>query len=282
MKRKIIIAVCCIVFIAALGVTLYPVLANYVNERYESKMLSEYNEQIEQLDEKMIDDAWKEAEEYNLSLLPVRYTKAGLESANVKYKEVLALDKTGIMAYVEIPKIDVDLPIYHTTETEVLEKGVGHLVGSSVPIGGAGSHSVLTGHTGVAGKRLFSDLDQLVLGDVFYIHVLDKTLSYQVDAINVVEPNDTSLLFSIEGQDLCTLITCTPYGVNSHRLLIRGKRIDNEEAKEIEQDSTSAPALATWKKNYLKGIVIGFGCSAILIVLIILTVKRKRKNEKNS
>lgn len=280
MKRKIIITVCCIVFIAALGVTLYPIIANYVNDLYESELQSEYDKKIEELDGQAVSEARKTAEEYNRSLLPVRYTKARLEGASVKYREVLALDKTGIMAYVEIPKIDVDLPVYHTTETEVLEKGIGHLVGSSVPIGGIGSHSVLTGHTGVAGKRLFSDLDQLVLGDVFYIHVLDKTLAYQVDAINVVDPSDTELLCSVDGEDLCTLVTCTPYGVNSHRLLVRGSRISGEEAKEIEKDDTSVPTLATWKKNYLKGILIGIGFSFNLAALIILIVKR-RKREKD-
>lgn len=162
----------------------------------------------------------------------------------------------------------------------MLEKGVGHLIGSSLPIGGAGYHSVLTGHSGVAGKRLFSDIDQLREGDVFYLHVLDETLAYQVVETNKVLPHETELLAPVPGEDICTLITCYPYGVNTHRLLVRGSRIPYEAAVEIEEATEDAPVKSTWQEQYLSGLVVGGGIALAVILAgtILGAVYRKRRN----
>lgn len=186
------------------------------------------------------------------------------------------------MGYVEIPKIDVNLPVYHGTSEEVLEKGVGHLIGSSLPIGGEGFHSVLTGHSGLAGARLFSDLDQLALGDCFYLHVLGETLAYEVTEINTVLPYETDLLLAESEEDLCTLVTCTPYGVNSHRLLVRGSRVPYEKAVEVETEKPQESVRSTWKENYLQGLALGGGSAlaAVLLWLGIVRLKKRRKHHE--
>ena len=186
---------------------------------------------------------------------------------------------SGIMGYVEIPKLGLNLPIYHGTSESVLEQGVGHLVGSSLPIGGEGCHSILTGHSGVAGKKLFSDIDQLREGDVFYLHILDETLAYQVCQINKVLPHETELLAPVSGEDLCTLVTCFPYGVNTHRLLVRGSRIPYEEAVVIETETEDEPVASTWKEQYYTGLLIGGSIAGglVLIGLVVLIIRRIRR-----
>ena len=191
------------------------------------------------------------------------------------------LKGNGVMGYVEVPKISVYLPIYHGTEGATLERGVGHLLGSSLPVGGEGTHCVLTGHTGMSNQRLFTDLEQMEVGDVFYLHVLDQVLAYQVDAINTVAPYETSLLCEVEGRDLCTLITCTPYGVNSHRLLVRGSRIPYEVAEEISAKEEPVPETeSVWMRQYLKGLLLGLGglltFAAVILTFLILRRRRRR------
>ena len=226
MKKKIMIGVSILVFLLALVGTLYPVISDYWNTRHQSEVQVEYEKQMESMEDSELTAALEAANAYNAALRPVRYTKAALDAAAVGYDHLLNLYGNGIMAYVEIPKIHVNLPIYHGTTTEVLEKGIGHLTGSSLPIGGVDNHAVLTGHSGVAGQRLFSDLDQLEIGDVFFIRVLNQQLAYEVRAIDTVLPEDTKLLTSVDGKDKCTLVTCTPFGVNTHRLLVQGERIE--------------------------------------------------------
>ena len=194
-------------------------------------------------------EAQESAIAYNESLLPIRYDREALHAAAESYNELLNLHGSGLMGYVEIPKIDVNLPIYHGTSEEVLQKGIGHLVGSSLPIGGEGFHSVLTGHSGLAGAKLFSDLDQLVPGDTFFLHILGETLAYEVTEINTVLPYETELLLAVPGEDLCTLVTCTPYGVNSHRLLVRGSRVPYEKAMEEALETPKETVRSTWKEN---------------------------------
>ena len=183
------------------------------------------------------------------------------------------------MGYVEIPKLGVNLPIYHGTEETVLQKGVGHLIGSSLPIGGEGTHSVITGHSGVAGKRLFSDLEQLAPGDAFYLHVLDETLAYEVTECYTVLPYETDLLLPDAENDLCTLVTCVPFGVNSHRLLVRGSRIPFQASAEKETTVAYAPAKSTWREQYEKSLAIG-GAAALGMVaagLLVSFIRRKRR-----
>lgn len=175
----------------------------------------------------------------------------------------------GIMGYVEIPKIRVNLPIYHGTETDSLERGIGHLLGSSLPVGGESTHTILSGHSGMASQKMFTDLGQLAAGDVFYLHVLNETLAYQVVEINTVLPYDTSLLGIVPGEDLCTLVTCTPYGVNTHRLLVRGSRIPYEEAEQLmEETSNEETTASTWEGKYLQGIIYGIVAALALILVI--------------
>lgn len=281
MKRTtIILAV--ILLVMALCIIAYPWISNYLNDRYQSMILTEYEKDVEVLDDAEIQESVQAARAYNENLSPVRYDREAIEAAAVSYEELLNLHGSGLIGYIEIPKINVNLPIYHGTSEEVLQTGIGHLMGSSFPVGGNGAHAVLTGHSGVAGKRLFSDLDQLAPGDMFFLHVLGDTLAYQVVEINTVLPYETDLLLADPDQDLCTLVTCTPYGVNSHRLLVRGSRVAYEEAAEETPDTTEEPTRSTWKENYLKGLAIGGSAAlgAALLGMLILTVIKKQKRRR--
>ena len=181
------------------------------------------------------------------------------------------------MGYVEIPKISVNLPIYHGTENDSLERGIGHLLGSSLPVGGESTHSILSGHSGMASQKMFTDLEQLIIGDVFYLHVLDETLAYQVVEINTVLPYDTSLLGIAPGEDLCTLVTCTPYGVNTHRLLVRGSRIPYEEAAALAEENIEQAPRSSWEQKYLQGILWGVIATLALGLVIFSGVHIYRK-----
>lgn len=263
-------------------ITAYPMIANYINDKYQSTIRTEYAQEVKAMDDGEIRETRQAAIAYNESLLPIRYDREALQAAAESYDELLNLHGSGLMGYVEIPKIDVNLPIYHGTSEEVLDKGVGHLIGSSLPIGGEGFHSVLTGHSGLAGKRLFSDLEQLALGDRFFLHVLGETLAYEVSEINRVLPHETELLTAVAGEDLCTLVTCTPYGVNTHRLLVRGSRIpyDNSAAAAVEEPTQHTAAKSTWKQNYVKGLTIGAGVAVSVTVLSLVDFWIYRKWRK--
>ena len=283
MKRTILILLAAFVFLAALGITVYPLVSNYVNDRYASEVRTDYIRKVQELDDTEIQKAFAAAQAYNESLLPLRYSKEAVQTASEEYDRMLNLNDSGIMGYVEIPQIQVKLPIYHGTGEDILQKGVGHLTGSSLPIGGEGCHCVLTGHSGVAGKRLFSDLDQLHTGDVFYLHILNQVLAYRITDINQVLPHETKLLAPGPGQDLCTLVTCYPYGVNSHRLLVRGIRIPFVKAEEIEEETekNDAPVKSTWKEQYYSGLALGGGSAlgAVLIAVVIAFVRKKRRKQ---
>lgn len=282
MKKALLIVIAILAFLLALAFTLYPLISDYVNDKYQSQIQTVYAKEIEEMDDLEISQARAAAQAYNDALQPVRYSQDALQGAQADYCNLLNLDGSGIMGYVEIPKIDVYLPIYHGTDAASLEDGVGHLVGSSLPIGGDGSHTVLTGHSGIAGKRLFSDLEQLETGDVFYLHVLGDVLAYQVDEINTVLPQDTTLLGGVEGADCCTLVTCTPFGVNTHRLLVRGTRIPYGDAKAVEREVERAPAKSTWMQQYYRGLALGLEILAglaMVVLLIYLIVRRKRHDK---
>ena len=192
-----------------------------------------------------------------------------ITAASQDYDDQLNIAGNGIMGYVEIPKISVNLPIYHGTENDSLERGIGHLLGSSLPVGGGSTHTILSGHSGMASQKMFTDLGQLVIGDVFYLHVLNEALAYQVSEINTVLPHDTSLLGIIPGEDLCTLVTCTPYGINSHRLLVRGSRIPYEEAEEkVQNIQPEDIPESTWEQKYAMGIALGL----LTVLVLVLTV----------
>jgi len=277
MKRRtttIIISV--ILFLFALGLTLYPVVANYVNQKYASEVHTAYLEVVEQADDTALQEAKAMAERYNQAILPGTaatdaYSKEAILSASEDYDHQLNVTGDGIMGYIEIPAIQVNLPIYHGTGSDSLERGVGHLLGSSLPVGGDSTHTILTGHSGMASQKMFTDLVQVEVGDVFYLHILDETLAYQVRELNTVLPHDTSLLGISTGEDLCTLITCTPYGINTHRLLVTGSRIAYEEAETIVEETVlEEQPRSTWEEKYVAGIVAGI--FAVLIVTLVIGI----------
>ena len=273
MKRRYFrIVIAGIIFILALLLTLYPVISNIYNQRHQSLIHTAYEEVLQQADTQDLERIRELAIAYNEAIVPgtaeEAYSQAALLEASVDYQSQLDPSGNGIMGYIEIPKISVNLPIYHGTNSDTLERGTGHLLGSSLPVGGTSTHTIITGHSGLATQKMFTDLEQLQEGDVFYIHVLGEILAYQVFHTEAVLPHDTSLLGISHGEDNCTLITCYPTGVNTHRLLVQGKRIPYEEAEEIieEQVADTEPA-STWEQNYLKGIVIG-----IVIILVIALI----------
>ena len=278
MKRRtttIIISV--ILFLFALGLTLYPVVANYVNQKYASEVHTAYLEVVEQADDTALQEARELAILYNQAIVPgtaatEAYSKEAILSASEDYGHQLNVAGDGIMGYIEIPTINVNLPIYHGTGSDSLERGVGHLLGSSLPVGGESTHAILTGHSGMASQKMFTDLVQVEVGDVFYLHILNETLAYQVRELNTVLPHDTSLLGISSGEDLCTLITCTPYGINTHRLLVTGNRIPYEEAETIVEEITQQEQQprSTWEEKYIAGIVAGI--FAVLIVALVIGI----------
>lgn len=283
MKKKIITFCAAVLFLTALGLTLYPLISNYVNQKYASEIQTAYQEIIQQTDDSTLQEAKQRAVTYNLAITPGTadaYSEEALVSAAEDYDSQLDIAGSGIMGYVEISKIQVNLPIYHGTEAEVLDRGVGHLLGSSLPIGGENTHTILSGHSGMASQKMFTDLEQLVPGDVFYLNVLGETLAYQVTEINTVLPYETDLLGIVPGEDLCTLVTCTPYGINTHRLLLRGSRIPYEEAAVLYEEAASTePAASTWEAKYLQGVLLGCAAAGGVSVVVFLVMQIKKRSQ---
>ena len=257
MKRWLLAAAC---GIAALGLMLYPLVGELLSERYHSDVETTYTAAIADADDAELTAQRQAAEQYNAMLSgTAAITEGGASAPPLPYAEQLSVG--GVMAYVDIPKINVYLPVQHGTDAETLERAVGHVVGTSLPVGGSSTHAVLSAHSGMASSKLFSDIDQLTAGDTFYIHVLGDTLAYRIDAINAVLPTDTHLLQIEDGKDLVTLVTCTPFGVNTHRLLVRGHRVPYT----LEQETAAAaekPAASSWTQHYLAGLGIGLGVVA--------------------
>lgn len=284
MKKKIITFCAAVLFLTALGLTLYPLISNYVNQKYASEIQTAYQELIQQTDDSVLQEAKQRAVTYNLAIIPGTadaYSEEALVTAAEDYNSQLDIAENGIMGYVEIPKIQVNLPIYHGTDAEVLDRGVGHLLGSSLPVGGKNTHTILSGHSGMASQKMFTDLEQLVPGDVFYLNVLDETLAYQVTEINTVLPYETDLLEIVPGKDLCTLVTCTPYGINTHRLLVRGSRIPYEEAAALKEETASTePAASTWEAKYLQGLLLGCAVAGGVSAVIFLVMRIKKHHQR--
>ena len=285
-KKVITICVAVVAFIIALGITLYPMISTWYNERHQAEVHIHYQEKVEQVDNTKLIEAKELAVAYNQTILPGAqdedsFSKEALLSASENYGSLLNLAGDGIMGYVEVPTIGVTLPIFHGTNNSTLERGVGHLLGSSLPVGGESTHSVLTAHSGMASQKMFSDLDRLKIGDIFFLDVLGEKLAYQVDQIKTVLPYDTTFLQTEIGSDLCTLVTCTPFGVNTHRLLVRGTRIEYEEAEVIVEEKleNEEPLKSTWEQQYLQGILIGIGAVVILgLGLLVFWYVRRRRN----
>ena len=259
MNRWLLAAAC---GVAALGLMLYPLVGELLNEKYHSDVETTYTAAIADTDDAELTVQREAAEQYNAMLSgAATIAEGGASAPPLPYAEQLTVG--GVICYIDIPKINVYLPVQHGTGAETLEKSVGHVVGTSLPVGGSSTHAVLSAHSGMASSKLFSDIDQLTEGDTFYIHVLGDTLAYKVDAIHTVLPTDTSLLQIEDGKDLVTLVTCTPFGVNTHRLLVRGHRIPYTP----EQATTAAaekPAASSWTRHYLTGLAIGLGAVAVI------------------
>ena len=275
-----------IIFLAGLSLLLYPFVANQWNNYRQKQLISGYEQVVsdkEAAEGIDYDAERKKAEDYNEALLPCvlpdSFALAESSGVDPVYMNTLNIAGDEMMGSVEIPKINIKIPIYHTTEEDVLNKGAGHLEGSSLPVGGANTHAVISAHRGLPSASLFTDLDQMKVGDHFLLHVLDETLCYEVDKISVVKPEDTSALAVEDGQDLVTLLTCTPYGVNTERLLVRGHRVPyvEEEVKE-EKTVLSGSSLHT---NYLLWVFVGLSVTALFIfVLYLKETKLKRRANK--
>ena len=259
MKRWLLAAAC---GVAALGLLLYPLVGEFLSERYHSDVETTYTAAIADTDDTELTAQRQAAEQYNAMLSgQAAITEGGVSAPPLAYAQQLTVG--GVMCYVDIPKINVYLPVQHGTDADTLESAVGHVIGTSLPVGGSNTHAVLSAHSGLASSKLFSDIDQLAGGDMFYIHVLGEVLAYKVDAIHTVLPTDTSLLQIADGKDLVTLVTCTPFGINTHRLLVRGHRIPYTP----EQATTAAaekPAASSWTRHYLTGLAIGLGAVAVI------------------
>lgn len=262
-----------LILIAGLSLLLYPSFSDYWNSFHQSQAISSYAENVADLDGEKYEAIWSAAEEYNRSLLERDNAFTLTEEKKEDYEKQLDVTGLGIMGYIEISKIDCTLPIYHGTEESALQIAVGHIEWSSLPVGGESSHCVLSGHRGLPSARLFTDLDKLQEGDIFTLRVLDEILTYEVDQILIVEPQETGDLQIIEGEDLCTLVTCTPYGINTHRLLVRGHRIENlEESKDIRvtADAVRIEPL----------MVAALTAIPILLLLILLLLPKRKKSHR--
>ena len=263
-----------LVFLAGLSLLLYPSVSNYWNSFHATRAIASYSEVVDTMDSETLNRLWNAAQRYNQALPRTADRYHPTDAQHAQYEATLDVSGTGIMGTIEIPSIKVSLPIYHGVEDSVLQIAAGHIEGSSLPVGGPGTHCVLSGHRGLPSAKLFTNLDELVEGDVFMLRVLDQVLTYEVDQILIVEPQDVSALEIEEGKDYCTLVTCTPYGINTHRLLVRGHRIETaKQAKQIR-----VPADAVQIEPTLVAPVVAAPMLLILLLVLLLSPKKKSKS----
>ena len=285
--RKIVFG---LIFLVGFGVLIYPTVSNQWNTYRQSQLITGYNEVIEEMNKQDFSDEWELARKFNdtieyNALYSDVFGTTDTELEETEYWKVLNVAGDGVMGYVSIPKINVKLAMYHGTEEEVLQTGIGHINGTKLPIGGESTHCVLSGHRGLPRAKIFTDLDQMEIGDVFYLHVLDETLAYQVDQIlDMVDKNDADALGAAlaveEGEDYVTLFTCTPYGVNSHRLLVRGSRIPYNGEEPV---ATTAPeaVVESIQNYYMIYLILGLALTVLGIVIMKFAMNRKNRREKN-
>jgi len=281
MKRKIINGLVIVLVLIGVALLLYPYISFRLSDSEQSYVVQQYDDTLEKMTAQQMKEEWKRARAYNSALSTnVLYDPfaSGQEDMDKEYLSLLDIDGNGVMCHIKIPKIRVDLPVFHGTSLNTLEKGVGHLEGSSLPVGGAGTHSVLTGHTGLNSVKMFTDLVELETGDEFYIYTLDQVLAYRIDNIIVVEPEDVASLQPAEGKDYVTLITCTPYGVNSHRLLMRGERVDYT-LEEIEQRIAGTNPV-TSKETWMLFAGIALLVLLVLVILLVSWMKSRRRKRR--
>lgn len=273
MKRQGTTVILLLVFLIGLSLLLYPTFADWWNSMHQSRAVASYVEEVAHIDTNQYEALWNEAWDYNASLVGRTNHFMLPDEQKAEYESILDIGGLGIMGYIEIPIIGVTLPIYHGTDDAVLQIAVGHLEWTSLPVGGESSHCVVSGHRGLPSARLFTDLDRLVVGDTFMFRVLDEILTYEVDQILIVEPHETDELLIQEGKDLCTLVTCTPYGINSHRLLVRGHRVENQdEAKTVRITSDAIQIEPT-----IVAPIVAIPMLLILLIGLMLPKNRRRR-----
>ena len=270
-KNRFITIVLTVVFLAGLSLLLYPTVSNLWNSLHQSRAITEYAKEVEEIDPQVSKKLWADAENYNQSLLEDSDRFTMTKEKKAEYEKQLSVNGESIMGYVEVPAIDCSLPIYHGTDEAALQVAIGHLEGSSLPTGGKGTHCVLSGHRGLPSARLFTDLDELTEGDIFMLKVLGRTMTYEVDQILTVDPYDLEALEIDPEKDYCTLVTCTPYGINTHRLLVRGHRIPNLPEEDSDQQADRGKIYVIVALIVLLIILI-----AAMIVLLV-RARRKRK-----
>jgi sortase A len=272
LKKHLSTLILILVFAAGLSLLLYPSVSDYWNARHQSKAIASYAETVSEIDNSSYQQMWDDAVAYNQQLANSEFNLEPDDEQLAAYEKQLDVTGTGIMGYVEIPKINCKLPIYHGTDASILQIAIGHLPGTSLPVGGEGTHCVISGHRGLPSAKLFTNLDKMKVGDTFMLHTLDETLTYEVDQILIVLPDETDALRIEAGQDLCTLMTCTPYGVNDHRLLVRGHRVPNGDST---SERVSADAMQIDHMSVAVAIMVPI-LVALLIVALVSGSKKRR------
>ncbi len=264
-------AILLVIFLVGLSLLLYPSVSDYWNSFHQTRAIAYYAEEVANIDDDRYEELWQAAKDYNASLLGKADRYAMTDEERAEYESLLNVSGNGIIGYIEIPEIKCSLPIYHGTDEAVLQIAVGHIEGTSLPVGGAGCHAVLSGHRGLPSAKLFTDLDKLVEGDTFIMRILDETLTYEVDQILIVLPYEMEALEIDPNEDYCTLVTCTPYGINTHRMLVRGHRVENEEVAQTVR--VTADALQ------IEPVIVAplVAAPMLLILLIILLIPKRKK-----
>jgi sortase A len=272
MKKRLPVILLILAFLLGMSLLIYPLFSDYWNQQHQTKAITEYSEQVENLTSEEYQEMWAAAKAFNEKLAKELTHFELSEEEQAEYDSLLNLSDSGIMGYIQIPSIDCELPIYHGTDETVLQSGVGHLEGSSLPTGGESTHCVLSGHRGLPSSTLFTNLNQLVEGDLFILQIMDETLTYEVDQILIVDPDQTDALAITEGEDYCTLLTCTPYGINTHRLLVRGHRVENEAVAKRSRIDNEAVQIDTMLVASLVAVPL-----LILVLIGMLATTRRRK-----
>lgn len=271
-KKNLSSIILVLIFIIGLSLLLYPSFSDYWNSFHQSRAIASYAQTVTTIDDDQYEKMWAQAQEYNTTLAKKQNRWVLSEEEYEEYEGLLNIGGTGIIGYIEIPNIKLSLPIYHGVDEAVLQIAVGHIEGSSLPLGGEGTHCVISGHRGLPSAKLFTNLDEMEEGDLFMMRVLDETLTYEVDQIRIVEPEDLSALEIEEGKDLCTLVTCTPYGINSHRLLVRGHRVENMESA----NSIRVTADAMQIDPVMVAPVIAVPILLILLIWLLVHYRKRR------
>ena len=273
MRRKLSTILFVIVFLAGLSLLLYPTVSDYWNSFHQSRAIASYVDAVDNTDEQKLEEMRQAAEAYNEKLLSKQDRYDMSDSDRAEYESLLDVSGTGVMGYVEIPSINVSLPIYHGTDNTILQIGVGHIEGTSLPVGGASTHCAVSGHRGLTSSKLFTDIDQMAEGDTFKLYVLGETLTYEVDQIRTVLPDELDDLAIEEGKEYCTLVTCTPYGINSHRLLVRGHRVENQASASTIRVTADAMQI----EPLLIAPLVAVPMLLVLLVMVLIPHRTKKK-----